>query len=146
MESICKGIYPIPSHASAQCQFLITSMLQVQAEDRISLANIRSHPWVQNAPISNKQASLTSLASLIGCTSIESSDLPDGKTQDQQAFRDSLKLNFPSLADSPGGTLSLLRFIPIASPARGHANNRSAVFQHDASFLSHTIELCQGRP
>ena len=71
-------------------------MLQHRAEDRITLAEIRTHSWLQNGCSSSQAKPLSSLESLQECASIESLDLTSSKLQDKDAFRTSLKLDFAS--------------------------------------------------
>ena len=42
-----RGAFACPDHISAAAKDLLQRMLAIRAEDRISLAEIRRHPWLQ---------------------------------------------------------------------------------------------------
>ena len=47
-EQICTGKLEFRKHVSSSCQDLIRSCLEVQLEDRIDLAGIFQHPWMES--------------------------------------------------------------------------------------------------
>ena len=47
---IVKGVYqPVPNTFSPQCRDLVTKMLTVNSEKRISIGSVETHPWLAKA-------------------------------------------------------------------------------------------------
>lgn len=49
LRQILKGAYTVPSFVSNQCKDLITSMMKVNPQDRITIEQILKHPWMKVA-------------------------------------------------------------------------------------------------
>ncbi|KAH0791369.1 CAMK family protein kinase [Histomonas meleagridis] len=49
LRQILKGSYTVPPYVSAQCKDLITSMMKVNPQDRITIDAILNHPWLKVA-------------------------------------------------------------------------------------------------
>ena len=61
-QAICSGRLHFPSRVSASCQDLVRSCLAVCPWDRLELAAIPLHPWVNNCPAKHRHCHLEHLS------------------------------------------------------------------------------------
>eukprot|EP00736_Rhodelphis_marinus_P001724 Rmarinus@m.9821 len=57
-ENICAAKYkPLEDHFSPDVKDLVSQIFQVNPKDRVSLSNVRKHPWLADFPFSSPQSS-----------------------------------------------------------------------------------------